>query len=448
MKFGVLQFFSWPGKRIPLAQVYERAFQRVDVMERTGYDAVWLAEHHFSTYSVCPSIHMMGTHIAARTERLRIGTAVSLAPFYHPLRLAEEVALLDVLSDGRVNWGAGRGFDPTEHRCFGVGRDDSYPRFRENIDIVLQAWQNERLTYRGQFHQFEDVEVLPKPVQQPHPPVWLASTSPDAVAWSAQNGFTILMDPHSSHADIATKRRTWMIGVAARTMLVLGLVLAFASGHALYTTGAITIGTAYLFVHYAALISRPVREITEQVEGLQSVGASIERLEELLQTPSRVAEGAGVPIPSGALDLAFVGVSFGYRREEDVLRDLSFRVGLNLLDQSLIQNAPPDQVALIPRDRIELLPFPDFLLRAVLGRVVGGRVGGQPIGDRFDHRGASAASGSFQRFLRPHEDGQHVVAVKLQSVETVGQCLLSQRFRGGLFLAGQRDRPVIVLHHK
>ena len=101
MKFAVLQFFSWPGKRVPLATVYERAFQRIDVMEQTGYDAVWLAEHHFSTYSVCPSIHIMGTHIAARTERLRIGTAVSLAPFYHPLRLAEEVALLDVLSGGR-----------------------------------------------------------------------------------------------------------------------------------------------------------------------------------------------------------------------------------------------------------------------------------------------------------------------------------------------------------
>jgi alkanesulfonate monooxygenase SsuD/methylene tetrahydromethanopterin reductase-like flavin-dependent oxidoreductase (luciferase family) len=206
MKFGVLQFFSWPGKRIPLEAVYERAFQRIDVMERTGYDAVWLAEHHFSTYSVCPSIHMMGTHIAAQTERLRIGTAVSLAPFYHPLRLAEEVALLDVLSGGRVNWGAGRGFDATEYRTFGVTREESYPRFRETVDVVMQAWVRERLTYHGEFHHFDDVEVLPKPIQQPHPPVWLASTSPEAVAWSAQHGFTILMDPHASHGDIAIKR--------------------------------------------------------------------------------------------------------------------------------------------------------------------------------------------------------------------------------------------------
>jgi len=206
VKFGVLQFFSWPGKRVPLETVYERAFQRIDVMERTGYDAVWLAEHHFSTYSVCPSIHMMGTHVAARTERLRIGTAVSLAPFYHPLRLAEEVALLDVLSGGRVNWGAGRGFDATEYRVFGVEREQSYPLFRETVDVVLKAWSNERLTHHGEFHHFDDVEVLPKPVQQPHPPVWLASTSPEAVAWSARNGFTILMDPHASHRDIAQKR--------------------------------------------------------------------------------------------------------------------------------------------------------------------------------------------------------------------------------------------------
>ena len=206
MKFGVLQFFSWPGRRVPLPTVYERAFQRAEIMDQTGYDAVWLAEHHFSTYSVCPSIHIMGTHIAARTKRLRIGTAVSLAPFYHPLRLAEEVALLDVLSEGRVNWGAGRGFDETEYRSFGVDREESYPRFRETVDIVLEAWKNDRLTYHGDYYDFDDVEVLPKPLQDPHPPVWLASSSPDAVEWSAQHGYSILMDPHASHQDIASKR--------------------------------------------------------------------------------------------------------------------------------------------------------------------------------------------------------------------------------------------------
>ena len=104
MKFGVLQFFSWPQRRVGLETVYERALQRIDVMDQTGYDAVWLAEHHFNTYSVCPSVHIMGTHVAARTKNLRIGTAVSLAGMYHPLRLAEDMAILDLVSGGRVSY--------------------------------------------------------------------------------------------------------------------------------------------------------------------------------------------------------------------------------------------------------------------------------------------------------------------------------------------------------
>ena len=119
MKFGIIHDFRNPPQwRRSYPELYHALLDQIVRSEDLGYDNVWLAEHHFSTYSVCPSIHMMGTHIAARTSRLRIGTAVSLAPFYHPLRLAEEVALLDVLSEGRVNWGAGRGFDPTEYRTF------------------------------------------------------------------------------------------------------------------------------------------------------------------------------------------------------------------------------------------------------------------------------------------------------------------------------------------
>jgi len=214
MKFGVLQFFSWPGRRVPLETVYERAFQRMVVMDETGYDAVWLAEHHFSTYSVCPSVHIMGTHIAAHTKRLRIGTAVSLASFYHPLRLAEEVALLDHVSGGRVNWGAGRGFDHVEHRIFGVEPTDSYARFRESVEIVLKAWNDGKVNHRGQFWTFEDVEVLPKPRQDPMP-VWIAASSENALDWAGERGFSILMDPHATHAEIAGKRKYYEAKLAA-----------------------------------------------------------------------------------------------------------------------------------------------------------------------------------------------------------------------------------------
>jgi alkanesulfonate monooxygenase SsuD/methylene tetrahydromethanopterin reductase-like flavin-dependent oxidoreductase (luciferase family) len=209
MKVGVLQFFSWPERRIPLPEVYERAMQRIEIMDRTGYDAVWLAEHHFSSFSVCPSVHMMGTQVAARTSNLRIGTAVSLAAFYHPLRLAEEVALLDVLSGGRVNWGAGRGFERKEFEAFGIAGEESAARFREAVEIVIAAWSNDKLSYEGSYFRFDEVEVLPRPIQQPHPPVWVAASSELAIAWAAEAGHTIMMDPHSAHAEIARKRNLY-----------------------------------------------------------------------------------------------------------------------------------------------------------------------------------------------------------------------------------------------
>jgi alkanesulfonate monooxygenase SsuD/methylene tetrahydromethanopterin reductase-like flavin-dependent oxidoreductase (luciferase family) len=205
VKVGLLQFFGWRDRSIPLEDVYARALERMEIMDRTGYDAVWLAEHHFTGYSVCPSVHLMAAHIAERTRNLRIGTAVTLAAFYHPLRIAEEVALLDVLTGGRINWGAGRGFDPREFSIFGVPVKESAERFREAVEIVLAAWTNERLSFEGRFHSYEDVEVLPKPRQQPHPPTWVAATSPSAIEWAASRGLSILMDPHSPHGEIGRK---------------------------------------------------------------------------------------------------------------------------------------------------------------------------------------------------------------------------------------------------
>jgi alkanesulfonate monooxygenase SsuD/methylene tetrahydromethanopterin reductase-like flavin-dependent oxidoreductase (luciferase family) len=192
---------------VPLNSVYESAVERFAIMDRAGYDAVWLAEHHFSGFSVCPSVHMMGTMAAAHTKRLRIGTAVSLAPFYNPLRLAEEVALLDVLSGGRVNWGAGRGFERSEFTAFNIPGEESAPRFHETVDIVLKAWTSSRLFYQGQFYKYDGVEVLPKPLQAPHPPVWMAASSMPAIEWAARQGHSILMDPHSSRSDLIRKRQ-------------------------------------------------------------------------------------------------------------------------------------------------------------------------------------------------------------------------------------------------
>ena len=113
-----------------------------------------------------------------------------------------------------MNWGAGRGFDKTEYRVFDVTPDTVYPKFRESVEIVRQAWSQDRLTYQGDFWSFEDVEVLPKPLQKPMPPVWIAATSPPSIAWAAARGYDIMLDPHSTHQEIAKKRAVYAAELA------------------------------------------------------------------------------------------------------------------------------------------------------------------------------------------------------------------------------------------
>jgi alkanesulfonate monooxygenase SsuD/methylene tetrahydromethanopterin reductase-like flavin-dependent oxidoreductase (luciferase family) len=117
--------------------------------------------------------------------------------------------MLDVFSRGRLNWGSGRGFDATEFKLFGVTQDDVYERFRETAEIVQEAWRTERFSHHGAYYDYDDVLVLPRPFQQPHPPVYLAASSPDSVRKAAADGYTIMLDPHSSNAEIHYKRQLY-----------------------------------------------------------------------------------------------------------------------------------------------------------------------------------------------------------------------------------------------
>jgi alkanesulfonate monooxygenase SsuD/methylene tetrahydromethanopterin reductase-like flavin-dependent oxidoreductase (luciferase family) len=294
VKLGVLQFFSWPERRVDLATVYARALERIEIMDQTGYDAVWLAEHHFSSFSVCPSVHMVGTLAAARTRRLRIGTAVSLAPFYHPLRLAEEVALLDLLSGGRVNWGAGRGFARVEFTAFAVPPEESASRFRETVEIVLRAWTDERLNFVGQHFRFEDVEVLPKPTQLPHPPVWMAASSESAIEWAASRGFSILMDPHSSSAEIGRKRRHYAERLAAAGFSEAGRDIPIArlvalAGNASDAAAVARHGAEWIVNSYLGAQHRPVMQQSFTPAGVDPIQRYLDEVI-LHGTPDKVAE--------------------------------------------------------------------------------------------------------------------------------------------------------------
>jgi alkanesulfonate monooxygenase SsuD/methylene tetrahydromethanopterin reductase-like flavin-dependent oxidoreductase (luciferase family) len=208
VKFHVFSLMQWPQDRSQ-EEVYANELEQLTLAEDQGYDAAWLAEHHFSRYGIGPSIHLTAAHLAARTSRIRIGTAVTILPFFHPLRLAEEIAMLDIMSGGRFDWGVGRGYQRHEFEGFGEDIENSHRVFREQLEIIQRAWTGERFSYDGEFFQIPELECLPTPVQQPHPPIWIAALSPSTMEWAAQNDRPMLTDQFSPVYRIEKNRQVY-----------------------------------------------------------------------------------------------------------------------------------------------------------------------------------------------------------------------------------------------
>ncbi|MBW2279997.1 MAG: LLM class flavin-dependent oxidoreductase [Deltaproteobacteria bacterium] len=194
MKFGMLHLFESPMGRSEREMVDEQ----VTLMERAeefGFDSVWPAEHHFSEYGFCASPALSLAAIARSTSRIRLGTGVVVLPFNHPVRVAEDYAMLDLLSGGRVELGVGRGYQPIEFEGYDIDQTRSREIFDESIEIIRRAWTDERLNFEGKHYTFRDVEVRPKPLQQPHPPIWLAALSEETFEKAGRMGFNLLLSP-------------------------------------------------------------------------------------------------------------------------------------------------------------------------------------------------------------------------------------------------------------
>jgi natural product biosynthesis luciferase-like monooxygenase protein len=167
----------------------------MEAAEVLGFDSVWPAEHHFSEYGLCASPALSLAAIARRTRRIRLGTGVVVLPFNHPVRVAEDYAMLDNLSNGRVELGVGRGYQPSEYRGYGIDQTRSRELFDESIEIIRRAWTRERLDFEGEHYRFHDVEVRPRPYQKPHPPIWLAALSEETYEKAGRLGFNLLCSP-------------------------------------------------------------------------------------------------------------------------------------------------------------------------------------------------------------------------------------------------------------
>ena len=174
---------------------FRDAFALVDNAEEQGVDSVWLAEYHFNPGRVLASPVTICSAIAARTERMRIGLAVLLLPLGNPIRIAEEIATLDHISDGRVEFGVGRGTFPNVHEVFHTPFSESRPRFEESLEIILKAWTNESFSFSGEYYSYQDLEVTPKPFQKPHPPIHVGITSEETFPIIGRMGYPILINP-------------------------------------------------------------------------------------------------------------------------------------------------------------------------------------------------------------------------------------------------------------
>ena len=160
-------------------------------LERLGYDGVAINEHHVTPYGLMNSPNLIAASAAQRTRKLKILIYGNLLPIHDPLRLAEEIAMLDCLSDGRIICGIARGA-PREYRVFNVPLAESRERFDECYEIMHQAWTKESFSFEGRFHSYKDVAIWPRPVQQPHPPVWMpVNRSKDSIEWAAAHDIPI-----------------------------------------------------------------------------------------------------------------------------------------------------------------------------------------------------------------------------------------------------------------
>ncbi len=175
MKFALFSHVPWP-EDVPPRHVVDNIIEEFCVGEQLGFESGWLAEHHFSRYGLGSASLMLLANIAARTTTLRLGTAVIIPPLHHPVKLAEDTATLDLLSGGRLDCGFGRGTAGYEYGGYSVNSEESQGRFQESIHIVEGLWTTRDFSFEGEFYRVEKANLVPPPVQRPHPPVFIAAT--------------------------------------------------------------------------------------------------------------------------------------------------------------------------------------------------------------------------------------------------------------------------------
>ena len=211
LKFGLLFPFRNPDfARAPWEWIYQSHLDLAVDADRLGYDHIWLTEHHFVDDGYSPSLLPIGAAIAARTRRIRIGTFVLLLPLHDPIRVAEDAATVDLISHGRLDLGFGLGYRPGEFEGFGVSRRERGARLQEGARLIQRLFCERDLSFDGRFSKLKGVTLTPPPLQQPHPPIWLAARAQRAIDRAAEYGFHLAAvgapDFHKMYDDALRQR--------------------------------------------------------------------------------------------------------------------------------------------------------------------------------------------------------------------------------------------------
>jgi len=195
MKFGIMNLFPVSDGGSD-QQVLRDTLEEIQLADELGFDSVWLAEHHFSKYGILGSPLQFGMAIAERTERITIGTAVLVLPFHDPLRLAEDIAALDVISGGRVVIGVGRGYQPKEFSGFGVPLSESRQRYVETLEVLRLALSTEDFSYEGKIFRYENITTYPRPLTPGGPKILQGTVSPESFRERGAAGEAIITSPN------------------------------------------------------------------------------------------------------------------------------------------------------------------------------------------------------------------------------------------------------------
>jgi alkanesulfonate monooxygenase SsuD/methylene tetrahydromethanopterin reductase-like flavin-dependent oxidoreductase (luciferase family) len=205
MKLGVFSVVDhYPGELPRSAgELYGELLEQAQAADEWGFDSFWVAEHHFHPYGAIPRPPIWMAAAAERTRRIRLGSAVVVLPFDNPLRSAEDYAMVDVLSNGRLNLGVGAGYLQHEFAGFGLDPADKRARFDEGLEVLCRAWTGERISFEGTHHRIRDVQLNVLPVQRPRPPVWIATLRSDGAARIGAMRFPAMFIPYASAETVA-----------------------------------------------------------------------------------------------------------------------------------------------------------------------------------------------------------------------------------------------------